>query len=186
MFLRSFHPEQLIDNVYQNLGYDLIMTNKIIDLYNHTFGNHHKSFDYDQINDEVFIGTNMCCQLGFDRELLTKNVRADISLEELKVDAPMGVDYFLWLPTKNQEAPTIDKLTLGVTTLDFLISRKIKVYIHCKNGHGRAPTLFMAYLVKKGMEIDEAIKYLQSKRPAIHLSPAQLEGLETFKNSLKA
>ncbi len=162
------------------------MTNKIIDIYNHTFGHSHKSFDYNQINDEVFIGTNMCCQLGFDRELLTKNVKADISLEELRVDAPMGVDYFLWLPTIDHESPTVDKLNLGVYTLDFLISRKIKVYIHCKNGHGRAPTLFVAYLVKKGMEVSEAIKYLQSKRPVIHLSSNQLEALKTFRNSLKA
>ncbi len=161
------------------------MTNKIIDLYKHTFGHRNKSFDYDQINEEVFIGTNMCCQLGFERELLTKNVRADISLEELKVDAPMGVDYFLWLPTKDHEPPTPDKLTLGVTTLDFLISRKIKVYIHCKNGHGRAPTLFVAYLIKKGMEVSEAIRYLQSKRPVIHLSQTQMKALNSFKNSLK-
>ncbi len=162
------------------------MRNKIIDLYNHTLGHHHKSFDYDQINDEVFIGTNMCCQFGFNKELLTKNVRADISLEEVRVDAPMGVDYFLWLPTKNHEAPIDDKLTLGVQTLDFLISRKIKVYIHCKNGHGRAPTLYIAYLVKKGMDVDEAIKYLKNKRPVIHLNENQMKALRTFKNSLKA
>lgn len=160
------------------------MPNKIVDTYNHLVGQ--KGFDYDQIDDEVFIGTNMCCQLGFDRELLTKDVRADISLEEVRVDAPMGVDYFLWLPTKDNEPPMPDKFILGVQTLDFLISRKIKVYIHCKNGHGRAPTLFAAYLIKKGMAIDEAVKYLQSKRPAIHLSTAQFEALNSFKNSLKA
>lgn len=159
------------------------MPNKIVDIINHTFG--HKGFDYDKINDEVFIGTNMCCQLGFDKELLAKNVRADISLEEIRIDAPMGVDYFLWLPTKDHESPTPDKLTLGVQTLEFLINRKIKVYIHCMNGHGRASTLFVAYLVKKGMKIDEAIKYLKSKRPTIHLSAAQLEGLRLFKDSLK-
>ncbi len=157
------------------------MPNKIIDIYNHALGL--KGFDYDQINDEVFIGTNMCCQLGFNRELLTKNVRADISLEEFRVDAPIGVDYYLWLPTKDREAPSLNKLTMGVQTLEFLIKRKIKVYIHCKNGHGRAPTLFIAYLVKKGMEVDEAIKYLKSKRPVIHFSENQINALKTFKNS---
>lgn len=158
------------------------MPNKIVDTYNHAFGQ--KGFDYDQISDEVFIGTNMCCQFGFNRELLTKNVRADISLEELKVDAPMGVDYFLWLPTENGKAPTQDKLILGVQTLEFLIKRKIKVYIHCKNGHGRAPTLFIAYLIKTGMEVSEAIKYLQSKRPVIHLNETQIAALNSFKNKL--
>lgn len=159
------------------------MPNKIVDIYNHVLGI--KGFDYDQINDGVFIGTNMCCQVGFNRELLTKNVRADISLEEVRVDAPMGVDYFLWLPTKNHEAPTSDKFTLGVQTLEFLISRKIKVYIHCKNGHGRAPTLYVAYLIKTGMEVNEAIKYLKDKRPVIHFNENQIKALKAFKNSLK-
>lgn len=159
------------------------MPNKIVDVINHTIG--HKGFDYDQIDENVFIGTNMCCQLGFHRELLVKNVRADISLEEDRVDAPVGVDYFLWLPTKDHTSPTQDKLMLGVQMLEFLITRKIKVYIHCMNGHGRASTLFLAYLIKNKMGIDEAIKYLKSKRPTIHLSKAQLEGLKTFKNSLK-
>jgi len=159
------------------------MPNKIVDIYNHTLGI--KGFDYDQINDEVFIGTNMCCQVGFNRELLGKNVKADISLEEFRVDAPMGVDYYLWLPTKEHEPPTREKLTLGVQTLDFLISRKIKVYIHCKNGHGRAPTLYLAYLIKKGMEVDGAIKLLKDKRPVIHFTDNQMKALRVFKNSLK-
>lgn len=158
------------------------MPNKIIDTYNHLLGK--KGFDYDQIDDEVFIGTNMCCQFGFNRELLAKNVRADISLEEFRVDAPIGVDYYLWLPTKDHEAPEPDKLTLGVSVIDFLISHNVKVYIHCQHGHGRAPTLYIAYLVKKGMKVDEAIKFLQSKRPGAHLFPSQLEALEKFKQTL--
>lgn len=131
------------------------MSNPVIDKVNHILN--HKGFDYDQIDEEVFIGTNMCCQLGFDIELISKNVKADISLEEDRIDTPSGVDYFLWLPTIDHEAPNPDKLALGVQTLDFLIKRKIKVYIHCRNGHGRAPTLYIAYLVKKGMKVEEAL-----------------------------
>ena len=157
------------------------MPKKIVDIYNHLFNR--KGFDYDQINDDVFIGTNMCCEFGFKKELLDKNVRADISLEEERIDSPVGVDYFLWLPTKDHHAPDHDKLTLGVQTLDFLISRKIKVYIHCKNGHGRAPALFAAYLIKKGLGVDEAIKYMQAKRPAIHLNEIQIAALKKFKDS---
>jgi protein-tyrosine phosphatase len=145
----------------------------------------HKGFDYDQIDENVFLGTNMCCQLGFDKELLTKNVRADISLESDRVDAPNGVDYFLWLPTIDHESPSLDKLILGVETLDFLIKRNIKVYIHCRNGHGRAPTLFAAYLIKNGMKVLDAINYLKSKRPTIHLTKNQISGLKSYQKSLK-
>lgn len=145
----------------------------------------HKGFDYDEIDPDVIIGTNMCCQFGFERELLTKNVRADISLEEYRVDAPIGVEYFLWLPTADHTAPTQDKLTLGVATLDFLIRRKVRVYIHCKNGHGRAPTLYLAYLVSKGLSIDAAQRFLKSKRPGVHVNAVQIEGIRKYQRSLK-
>ncbi len=159
------------------------MKNKFVDVINHTFGV--KGFDYDRINEEVFIGTNMCCQYGFDKELLKKGVRADISLEEDKIDAPKGVDYFLWLPTENHQAPTQDKLTLGVQVLSFLIDRKIKVYIHCKNGHGRAAVLFSAYLIKNGMSIDKAVEYLKAKRPTVHLNGVQMEALKAFERDAR-
>ncbi len=145
------------------------------DIFNHLTGR--KGFDYDQIEEGVFIGTNMCCQFGFDKELLSKGVRADISLEELKIDTPTGVDYFLWLPTKDHHALTEDKMALGVQALEFFIRKKIKVYIHCQNGHGRAPTLFAAYLIKSGMSVEKAIEYLKSRRPSIHINENQMAAL---------
>lgn len=155
------------------------MKNKIVDGFNHVFGLH--GFDYTQINEDIFIGTNMCCQFGFAKELLAKNVRADISLENNRVDAPLGVDYFLWLPTVDGSAPSPDKLRLGVQTLEFFAARQIKTFIHCKNGHGRAPTLYIAYLMKQGMTMDAAFAMLKKKRQAIHLTEAQKKALRVLK-----
>jgi len=149
------------------------------DILNHLAG--HKGFDYSQITDEIFIGTNMCCQYGFSKELLSKGVRADISLEENHTDAPYGVDYFLWLPTEDNTPPSEKALNIGVKFLDFLISNKIKTFIHCKNGHGRATTLFAAYLVAQGKSVPEAIDFIKSKRPSIHLQDSQIKALEEFK-----
>lgn len=160
------------------------MKNKIVDGLIHVLGLH--GFDYSEINKDIFIGTNMCCQFGFAKELLAKNVRADISLEALRVDAPIGVDYFLWLPTIDGQAPTPDKLNLGVHALEFFAARNIKVFIHCKNGHGRAPTLFVAYLMKQGMTMDAAFASLKTKRPAIHLTEAQKTALRAYEKSLLA
>jgi hypothetical protein len=145
----------------------------------------HEYFSYDQIDDGIFIGTSMCCQSGFEKELLAKNIRADISLEELKVDDPVGVDYFLWLPTKNFDALSIEKLLLGIQTIEFLVSQKISSYIHCENGQGRSPMLYAAYLVKQGMEVTEAINHIQAKRKTIQLSQVQVDGLRAFQSSLK-
>ncbi|MEK7192100.1 MAG: dual specificity protein phosphatase family protein [Patescibacteria group bacterium] len=139
-----------------------------------------KTFDYNEIIDAIFIGNNMCCQADFEKELLNQGVAADISLEEEKIDSPIGVDYFLWLPTKNHYAPDNKKLELGVTALDFFVKNKIKVYVHCKNGHGRAPTLVAAYFISKGMTKDQAINLLTSKRPGVHLNDKQIKALDTF------
>lgn len=148
------------------------------DILNHIAGK--PSFDYSQITDEVFIGTNMCCQYGFSHELLSKGVRADISLEKDKTDAPVGVDYYLWLPTENDMSPSPKALEIGVTFLNFLISNKIKTFIHCKNGHGRAPTLFVAYLISHGMTVLEAVNFISAKRPSIHINDAQRKALNEF------
>lgn len=155
------------------------MKNKFIDAYNHFTGK--KGFDYDQITDEVYIGTNMCCQYGFDRELLESGVKADISLEDSRIDEPMGVDYFLWLPTPDTMPLTDYAFGLGIRALDFLIYHKIKVFIHCKNGHGRGPTLFIAYLMSKGMAFEQAFDTIRSKRPSIHLTDVQINALKIMK-----
>ncbi len=154
------------------------------DIFNHLTGQ--PGFDYNQITDDVFIGTNMCCQVGFSKELLSKGVRADISLEENRTDAPNGVDYFLWLPTENDKPPSPKGLEIGVKFLDFLIINKIKTFIHCKNGHGRAPTLFAAYLISHGKSVEEAINFISSKRPAIHLRELQIQALNEFKTRISS
>lgn len=141
-----------------------------------------KSFDYDQITDEIFIGTNMCCIVGYARELIEKGVLADISLEKDRIDNPIGVDFFLWLPVEDRKAPAQRQLELGVQAIDFFVENKIKLYAHCKNGHGRAPTLVAAYLVYKGKNPTEAEAFIKSKRPSIHLEDAQRAALKNFAN----
>jgi len=59
---------------------------------------------------------------------------------------------------------------------------KKKVYVHCQNGHGRAPTLVAAYLIRQGKTPMEAIEFIKSKRPTIHLEEVQISALETFFN----
>ena len=140
--------------------------------------------EYNQITDEIYIGTNMCCQVDFAKELLDKGITAVISLEAEKIDSPSGVDYFLWLPVIDHTAPTDKQLRLGVQTLEFFVKEGIKLYAHCKHGHGRAPTLVIAYFIKQGMGVDEAIELVKSKRPSIHLNEIQIESLREYSKGL--
>lgn len=143
-----------------------------------------KSFDYDKITEYIYLGTNICCEIGYSKELLNKNIVADISLEEKRIDNPFGVDYFLWLPTKDHYPPSLKQIELGVRTIDFFVKNNIKFYIHCKNGHGRAPTLIAAYFIKQGKGVEEALEFIKSKRPSIHTWDSQIKALKKYKKLL--
>ena len=142
------------------------------------------TFEYSQITKYIYIGTNMCCQAHFDKSLLKKGIKADISLEEKKLDNPFGVDYYLWLPTKDHQAPTLKQLRMGVAFLKEALKQKIKCYVHCQRGHGRAPTLVASFLVSVGMDARGAFSLIKKKRPDIHPNKRQIAMVEKFKKSL--
>lgn len=142
---------------------------------------HPSKLDFSYVTDGIYIGTNQCCQKDFDKKLLKDGVSVDISLEEERIDAPFGVEFYIWIPVKNHTAPTKDQLEFGVAALEKVVSMKKKVYVHCQNGHGRAPTLVAAYLIKnKGYAPTEAVAFIKSKRPATHLQDAQIAALRSF------
>lgn len=136
--------------------------------------------DFSYITDGVSIGTNQCCQTHFDEKLKGEGITADISLEEDRLDAPFGVAFYVWIPVKNHAAPTRDQLEFGVSVLEKLVAMGKKIYVHCKNGHGRAPTLVAAYLVRKGKNPAEAEAFVAAKRPAAHLEEAQRQALSAY------
>lgn len=145
----------------------------------------HGILDYHQITDNIFLGTNACCKHHFEEELLEKGVTYDISLEEERIDAPWGVEAFLWLPTTDHTAPSMRSLVLGVQVLIMVSRWNAKVYVHCKNGHGRAPTLVAAYFISQGDSVNEAIAKVAEKRPEIHIEDAQKKMLEKFAKEVK-
>lgn len=142
-------------------------------------------FEYSTITRNLIIGTNQCCIAHFRKELLAKGVQADISLEDRRVDAPIGVKHFLWLPVKDHHAPTKSQLELGVASLHYLAANKVKTYVHCTHGHGRAPTLVAAYLISTGMKPMQAINFINAKRPGAHLTERQIEALKKYARRLK-
>jgi len=142
-------------------------------------------FEFSEIDAHITIGTNACCETHFEERLVTLGVDADISLEGERIDRPYGVRTFLWLPTEDHTAPSRENIEVGVEALATLERQDRKVYIHCKNGHGRAPTLYAAYLImKKGLTTDDAVAAITEKRPSVHVEDAQmavLRSLETEK-----
>ena len=141
----------------------------------------HKKLDYNYIADGIYVGTNMCCQTHFDEQLKKKGIMADISLEEERIDAPFGAYFYAWIPVKNHKAPKQEQLEFGVSTLERLVSMRKKVYLHCKNGHGRSPTFFAAFLIlKRALAVEDAIARIAAKRPEIHIESSQKIFLESL------
>lgn len=143
----------------------------------------HEVTNYSQIDDSVFLGSSFCCQTHFDEGLLAKGVTTDISMQSERMDAAAGVKAFLWLPVLDNYAPTDYQLRLGVQAMDSAIRHRQKVYVHCRNGHGRGPTMAMAYYISKGKTFEEAHELVSSKRPEVHLSELQVEALKDFAES---
>lgn len=138
---------------------------------------HPNNLDYSDIVDGIYIGTNRCCQTHFEVSLLKRGIEADISLEEESVDQPFGVSFYIWLPVKDKSPPSKEQLDFGVRAIENLVKVGKKIYIHCRLGHSRAPTLVAAYLIKQGKSVDEAIEFIKSKRPSTHLEEVQIKAL---------
>ena len=84
--------------------------------------NEHKDiFEYSEITPQIFVGTNQCCVMHFEKELLDKGIHADISLEKNKVDAPLGAEYYLWMPVQDKFPPTMRQLVAGVKFMEDIL-----------------------------------------------------------------
>lgn len=140
----------------------------------------HKRTNFSQITPYIYIGTNFCCKVHFDKKLLTMGITTDISLQDTRVDTPFGVSTYLWLPVKDHYAPTLYQLQMGADCIENAVQNKQKVYIHCKNGHGRAPSLVAGYFIHKGKSYKDAMSLIKSKRPEIHLKQTQVRALKKF------
>lgn len=81
----------------------------------------------------------MCCALH-SQTLIKLGFDADIDLEENRAEEPPRVKIYLWLPTPDSQAPTLSQLKAGVSLITAQVQANSKIYLHCKNGHGRAPT----------------------------------------------
>lgn len=98
-----------------------------------------------------------------------------------------GIKY-LHLPTVDNTPPPIDVLTKGADFIDEEIKSGGIVYVHCRQGLGRGPTMAIAYLIKKGMTYEGAYNTIRRVRIFINPRPGQikrLKELEAYYANLK-
>ena len=90
---------------------------------------------------------------------------------------------YLHLPTPDNTAPSLEALIKGADFIDMEIRSGGSVYVHCRQGLGRGPTMAMAYLMKTGLTFEDAYKMIKKVRIFINPQRSQvvkLKELEAF------
>jgi len=95
-----------------------------------------------------------------------------------------GINY-LHLPTPDRQAPTMAHLEEGVMFMDRVIKSKGKVYVHCMSGEGRGPSMVIAYLIKTGLTLDDALLQVQKIRSFARPTKPQMKRLKQFERKYK-
>jgi protein-tyrosine phosphatase len=147
--------------------------------------------DYSQITDQIYIGSDLClgmsCSIhGREFEELGILVELNLSAEKKEIP-PDGIDIYSWIPIGDKHAPTQEQLDIGSAIIHEAVSNGRKVYVHCKNGHGRSPTMVAAYFIRyEGKTVDEAIATILHERNEVHLEYSQREALGKFEKRWRA
>jgi len=87
---------------------------------------------------------------------------------------------FLNLPTFDTTAPTLEQLHAGVSFIKSHIERNGKVYIHCRMGEGRGPTMAAAYFMYEGMTLEDSLESILKIRPFLKITHDQRQRLGEF------
>ena len=96
-----------------------------------------------------------------------------------------GIKY-LHLPTVDNTPPPLDILIKGATFIDDEIKSGGLVYVHCRQGLGRGPTMAMAYLIKTGMTYEEAYETIRKVRIFINPQRSQVKMLKELQEYYSA
>ena len=133
-----------------------------------------------QITPQLHVG-GQYRRRGWPR-LASRGVTAVVNLrvEFDDNDAGIAPPRYLYLPTVDDNPPTLEQLHAGVAFIAEEIARGGGVYVHCGSGVGRAATMAAAYLVSTGLTPDQAWARIREVRPFIRPNPVQVAQVERF------
>jgi predicted protein tyrosine phosphatase len=135
---------------------------------------------FSRVTDQLYVGPQ------FDQKgkahLEANGVTADVNLRIEFDDAEFGLalPHYCYLPTVDDEAPSMEHLHEGVRFISERVAAGERVYVHCAGGIGRAPTMAAAYLVSTGDSVEAALRRIREVRPFINPTPPQLDALRAF------
>ena len=133
-----------------------------------------------QITPQLHVG-GQYLKRGWPK-MAARGIGAVVNLRAEFDDAQAGLapDHYLYLPTVDDQAPSLEQLQQGVIFITQQIDRGRGVYVHCNAGASRSPTMVAAYLVSTGFSPNESWDYIRKVRPFILPKKEQVEIVERF------
>jgi len=131
-----------------------------------------------QITADLFLGSQYN-RVGL-RKMKALGITAIINMRMHSVYTKAQYNGFkyLHLPTPDNTPPSMEVLKQGADFADAEIEAGGKVYVHCRQGLGRGPTMAIAYLLKTGLTVDDAISLIKRSRSFINPRPGQIQRLK--------
>lgn len=115
--------------------------------------------------------------------LRQQNIRAIVNLTETPLDRDSvetaGMAY-LHLPVPDFAPPAREQIAEFIDFIDQQLTSGRAVAVHCGAGQGRTGTMLACYLVRTGMEGDEAIGTVRQLRPRSIETRTQEEAVRNF------
>lgn len=136
------------------------------------------NYSYSKVAPKLFVGGQY--KANAYGLLSSWGIKAVVNMRQVK-DINVPDDFsVLQLKTKDWTPPTIEDLRRGVEFIDDHILKDEGVYIHCRLGEGRGPSMAAAYLVYKGMTAEEAVDSIRLHRPMARLNKKQKQQLANW------
>ncbi|MXV15350.1 protein-tyrosine phosphatase family protein [Hufsiella ginkgonis] len=138
-----------------------------------------------RITPDLFLGSQYS-RIGLGK-LRALGITAIINMREHSVYEEaryQGIKY-LHLPTVDNTPPQLETLVKGADFAAKEIKSGGKVYIHCRQGLGRGPTMTIAYLISTGLTFDDAFALVKKVRTFINPRPGQVTRLKELERYYK-
>jgi protein-tyrosine phosphatase len=140
-----------------------------------------KSAPFTEILPGLYLGGRLCSRDARRLSELKIFAVLDLTSEFSEVRSLRETAAYMCIPLLDRTAPSPPQLEAAIGFISEQ-SRRGPVYVHCALGHGRSATVVLSYLLAIGKfaNLDEALAYIQSKRPRVDLNQNQLRALQQF------
>ena len=138
-----------------------------------------------KVTDKLYVGCQPRPRSLWQLKIWGINTILDLRSErEYNAEPPAGFKFY-HLPTWEYQALTPYDLARGIEIIQKEMDAGNNVYLHCREGVGRAAMLALAFLCKTGMNYPQAKKYFKERRPIINLNPEQEQAMIMFNSSIE-